>query len=624
MKKGLIIETRVISEIRRQRELMGLKPVVLNEAVERIPFLNRVVKWLVGNAPETKLSDMLGGNAPQIMKRLQKLGINSIETLEKNLFDEAGTATRKIPTDVEKSIIKAFRKKVFTDPELADLAKESVVDYFDRLGNLPNGVSVSETVENLLSADFSIPEVKKAADDMIAELELRFGKDNEAINYVKKNVEMKKGDNAFDDIDVNGPKVDDTNTPEPEPFFKPDEPVNINGSDAPNPEDIKFDFGGNNYPDPEKLPDIEIDFDAAYRAMQVEPEKAPDTLVNLIRTMADKTPLFKGLPEAKKIQVIEELKSKFVILYNKEVKDASAKIIGELDDPKVLAQIEKAWKSISTSPSAKQALLDKALKDSKVKLSRTSKEFWKNYFTGKSASTGAEIGPKQWLQNYWQAVQISIAITVAQMVIHSIRENKNIGWDNLPGDTTGDKVYNLFKPGEAFFKASLPPFMGSILLSLGIDRLLINKYRKPSANEIRGKLLIKNEATVEVKDVPANSYKDAQYSRTVLINNINVGDWTLEIETLKLVAMKKGADIPEDAKTGSSGNTPAPAPTPTTKTTMTKAEVEAEAIKPKHGYVAPITFTPNEDNKAEYAGSDKDGYKFKATLNNGVITITPL
>jgi hypothetical protein len=623
MKKGLIIETRVISEIRRQRELMGLKPVVLNEAAERIPFLNRVIKWIVGNAPETKLSDMLGGNAPQIMKRLQKLGINSIETLEKNLFDEAGTATRKIPTDVEKSIIKAFRKKVFTDPDLADLAKESVVDYFDRLGNLSNGVSVSETIENLLSADFTIPDVRKAADDLIAQLELRFGKDNEAVQYVKKSTEMKKVDNAFDDIDVNGPKVDDANTPEPEPFFKPEEPIVIKGPDTPEPDDIKFDFGGNNYPDPEKLPDIEIDFDAAYRAMQLEPEKVPDTLVNLIRTMADKTPLFKGLPEAKKIQVIEELKSQFVILYNKEVKDASAKIMGEADDPKVLAQIEKAWKSASTTPSAKQALLDKALKESKVKLSRTSKEFWKNYFTGKSASTGAEIGPKQWLKNYMQAVGVSVFITVAQIIKNTITDNKNIGWDNLPGDTDGEKVYNLIKPGEAFFKASLPPFMGSLLLTLGVDRLFINKYRKPSANEIREKLLIKNEVTVEVKDVPASTYKDAEYSRTILINGINVGDWTLEIETKKLVAMKKGNPIPEDAKTGSTGNTPAPAPAPVVKTTMTKAEVEAEAVKPKHGYVAPITFTPNEDNKAEYAGSDKDGYKFKATLNNGVITITP-
>jgi phage terminase small subunit len=615
MKKGLIIETRVISEIRRQRELMGLKPVVLNEAAERIPFLNRVIKWIVGNAPETKLSDMLGGNAPQIMKRLQKLGINSIETLEKNLFDEAGTATRKIPTDVEKSIIKAFRKKVFTDPDLADLAKESVVDYFDRLGNLSNGVSVSETIENLLSADFTIPDVRKAADDLIAQLELRFGKDNEAVQYVKKSTEMKKVDNAFDDVDVNGPKVDDANTPEPEP-------ININGSDTPNPDDIKFDFGSNTYPDPEKLPDLEIDFEAAYRAMQFEPEKVPETLANQIRTMADRTPLFKGQSEAKKIEVIEEIKSKFVILYNKEVKDATAQIVGALDDPKVLAQIEKAWKSISTSPSAKQALLDKALKDSKVKLSPLSKQYWKNYATGKSASTGADIGPKQWFKNYAQAVGVSTFITVGQIVLNSITSNKNIGWDNLPGDTDGEKIYELIKPGEAFFKASLPPFMGSLLLTIGVDRLFINKYRKPSANEIREKLLIKNEATVEVKDVPASTYKDAEYSRTILINGINVGDWTLEIETKKLVAMKKGDSIPEDAKTGSTGNTPAPAPAPVVKTTMTKAEVEAKAVSSTHGYVAPIRFTPNEDNKDSYDGIDKDGYKFIAKLVSGEIAIT--
>ena len=609
MKKGLILETNIISEIKRQRELMGLKPIILNEASERIPFLNRVIKWIVGNVPEAKLNDVLGGNATKIMKRLQKLGINSIETLEKNLFDETGVAARKIPADVEKSLIKALRGKIFTDPSFAELARESAGDYFDRLGNLSNGLNAGETVRNIMTDDLSIPELKKAAEDITKELEFRFGKDNEAVQYVKKVVA---------DAEPKKP-VDDVNTPEPIVIKGPDgDDVNI-----PKQDDLVFDFGGNDLPDPERLPDVEIDYDAVVRAMEVEPEQVPDTLANMIRTMADRTPLFKGLPEAKKTQVIEEIKAQFVNVYNKQVKDASTKIMGDFDDPKVLAQIEKAWKSVGTSPSAKQALLDKALKESKVKLSRTSKEFWKNYITGKSASTGADIGPKQWLKNYGQAVAVSAAITFTQIVVHTIRENTNTGWDNLPGDSAGDKIYNLIKPGEAFFKASLPPFMGSILLAMGIDRLLINKYRKPSSNEIREKLLIKNEATVEVKDIPANSYKDAEYSRTVLINNINVGDWTLEIETKKLVKMKSGQAIPEEAKVGASGNNPAP-PTPnTTKTTMTKAEVEALATNSTNGYVKPLTFTPNEDNKAEYSVTDKDGDKFTAKLNNGVIVITP-
>jgi hypothetical protein len=37
-----------------------------------------------------------------------------------------------------------------------------------------------------------------------------------------------------------------------------------------------------------------------------------------------------------------------------------------------------------------------------------------------------------------------------------------------------------------------------------------------------------------------------------------------------------------------------------------------------------LTFTPNEDNKAEYNVTDKDGDKFTAKLNNGVIVITPV
>lgn len=614
MKKGLIIETRVISEIRRQRELMGLKPVVLNEAVERIPFLNRVVKWLVGNAPETKLSDMLGGNAPQIMKRLQKLGINSIETLEKNLFDEAGTATRKIPTDVEKSIIKAFRKKVFTDPELADLAKESVVDYFDRLGNLPNGVSVSETVENLLSADFSIPEVKKAADDMIAELELRFGKDNEAIQYVKNNVEMKKVDNAFDDIDVNGPKVD-----EPTP-------------DAPNPEDIKFDFGDM---DSSKVSDVEvqeiiddIDYGALARSIDFEPEVIEPTLSKSIRKVADKSRLFRSLSDSKKEEVIQEAQSQFINAYNRQLTDATKQIDGLKEDPEIIAKLEKAWNSIGTNPSAQATIIENALKKTKnVEFRWNTKAFWANYFTGKVPTTGEYPGPKQFLTNYLKAVAVSAIIESGIMIKKAFIDGENIGWDNIPGDNAFEKINNLMTPGKAVIKTVFP-VLGHIFVGLDLTSdILINEYRKPSTDEIRKRLGVKPTAAVRVEEIVAQNTKYAEYSRTVFINDVNIGDWALRIKDKELVKMKSGQPIPPDAvdaNANAGGNTPAPAPTPTTKTTMTKAEVEAEAIKPKHGYVAPITFTPNEDNKAEYAGSDKDGYKFKATLNNGVITITPL
>jgi hypothetical protein len=57
---------------------------------------------------------------------------------------------------------------------------------------------------------------------------------------------------------------------------------------------------------------------------------------------------------------------------------------------------------------------------------------------------------------------------------------------------------------------------------------------------------------------------------------------------------------------------------------MTKAEVEAVATNATNGYIKPLTFTPNEDNKAEYNVTDKDGDKFTAKLNNGVIVITPV
>ena len=144
MKKGLILESRVISEITRQRELMGLKPIVLNEATERIPFINKVVKWLVGNVPGAQLSDIIGGSAEKAMTKLRDKNITDLAGLYRYLFDDAGVVARKFTGEVEKEITGAFARKIFSDPNFSDLANDTVVEYFQRLGKSKEGLDYGE------------------------------------------------------------------------------------------------------------------------------------------------------------------------------------------------------------------------------------------------------------------------------------------------------------------------------------------------------------------------------------------------------------------------------------------------------------------------------------------------
>jgi hypothetical protein len=249
--------------------------------------------------------------------------------------------------------------------------------------------------------------------------------------------------------------------------------------------------------------------------------------------------------------------------------------------------------------------------------------FWENYFTGKVPSTGVYPGPKQFFYNYIKAVGISAIIEGVVITKKLLYDKENIGWDNIPGNGDMEKAANLLHPTKALIKTIFPG-IGHILVGFDISGdFLLNEYRKPSTDEVRKLLGIKTTSTVRVAEIATQNTKYAEYSRTVFIDDVNIGDYALRIKDKQLVAMKKGQPIPPDAvdaNANAGGNTPAP--TPAAKTTMTRAEVEAKAVSSTHGYVAPIRFTPNEDNKDSYDGIDKDGYKFIAKLVSGEIAIT--
>ena len=606
MKKGLILESRVISEITRQRELMGLKPVVLNEATERIPFINKVVKWLVGNAPGTQLSDIIGGSAEKAMLRLKEKNITDLASLNRYLFDDAGVVARNFTGEAEKQIAGAFARKIFSDPNFSDLANDTVVEYFQRLGKSKEGLDYGETVKNILTDDLSNPELREAANNVVASLEGKL-QNNQAVQYLKKVVNdpnRKPFTPDVDDVDVNAPKVDE-----------------------PTPDDIKFDFGDYNTND---VPDIEvekiiddIDYDALIRAVEPDPEVIVSTFSKSIEKVANGSRLFRSLSDAKKAEVIREIQADFVNAYNKAISDETKKIVGQFDDPEIVAKLEKMWNNIGTNPSAQAKLVKNALDKTGAKFRVNTLSFWQNYFTGRVPSTGEYPGPKQFFYNYIKAVGVSAIIESIIVLKKVMVDKENVGWDNIPGDSGIEKTANLLNPGKALIKTIFPG-IGHIAVGFGLNSdLLVNEYRKPSTDEVRKLLGIKTTSAVRVAEIATQNTKYAGYSRTVFIDEVNIGDYALRIKDKQLVVMKKGQPIPPDAVDANAGGN-APAPTPNTaKTTMTKAEVEAEAIKPKHDYVAPFTFTPNEDNKAEYIVTDKGNDKFKATLNNGVIVITP-
>ena len=622
MKKGLILESRVISEITRQRELMGLKPIVLNEAAERIPFINKVVKWLIGNAPGTQLSDIIGGSAEKAMLRLKEKNITDLASLNRYLFDDAGVVARNFTGDAEKQIAGAFAKKIFSDSNFSDLANDTVVEYFQRLGKNKEGLDYGETVKRMLTDDLSDPELKQIADATIAKLE-RTLENNQAVQYLKKVVNDPNRKPFTPDVDVNGPKVDDidVNTP------KIDEPT----PDAPNPEDIKFDFGDYNTNDvpTEKIDEIidDIDFDAFNKGFEadLEPEIVVESYSKAIYKLAEGSRLFRSLAFDEKERVIKEIQADFINTYNKTITDATKKIEGLSNDPATLEKLNRAWNSISTNPTAKEKLLNNALKKTAVTYNWQSKEWLWNVIKLKKGSTGEYRTWNELGNAYLKGIRNAAIVECALITYKLLYEGENIGWDNIPGDNKVMKAVNLLKPANVALRTFVP-IIGHIITSFGLDDdFLLNDYRKPSVDEIRKLLGVKTTAAVKVEEITTQNTKYAEYSRTVFINDVNIGDWALRIKDKQLVKMKPGQAIPPDAvdaNANAGGNNPAPTPN-TTKTTMTKAEVETIATNSSNGYVKPLTFTPNEDNKAEYSVTDNDGDKFKATLNNGAIVITP-
>ena len=220
MKKQLILEDKLILEINRQRELMGIKPMLLNEDNERIPFLNRITKWFVDNFPNSSIEHMLGGNAKNVIEGLEKKGITTVEQLLKYLDPISGGLTI-LGKDLNKDLIKSIGKKIFTDSQFSNIAREAIGDYFSRFKGsikLPNGSqgSFKDGIEMMLKIDL------KKNPEFINDVELIFNEIrkssglpeyNESIQFIRKEIDASKSglrSSANDSVDGATNTLDNT------------------------------------------------------------------------------------------------------------------------------------------------------------------------------------------------------------------------------------------------------------------------------------------------------------------------------------------------------------------------------------------------------------------------------
>lgn len=233
MKKQLIKESKIITEINRVQELMGLKRNILNENVnlninlERVPpLLTRLLKSVIGDFPTSKLEDILGGNALNIAYRLKTNGVYSIEDLLEHLESKMVNVEKSfINAEFETSLLRSVSSKVFTDTKFYNIAKEILPESFSiyKTGvKLSDGteMSLQDVVSTIIEADLTKnPELSQFVESLFTKLKkvTNLPDHDEVIKFIRKEIDDSKSGNKPIPKPKPKPDVDDDgNTPKPD------------------------------------------------------------------------------------------------------------------------------------------------------------------------------------------------------------------------------------------------------------------------------------------------------------------------------------------------------------------------------------------------------------------------
>jgi len=474
----------LINEVTRIQEMMGVNLItekVLDYFLK--PIIKSVEKGIesaevksLKSAIESSLDDVLKAVDNPLTKKMETAGIRTIDDLakigEKGLTKAevkkiekymADTIIKKLETTGQSDIINKIKLGAFeSTPEFIKL-KDKTISIADAWGN---GTLIDDEIElakaevrNLQRTKINLSKSGLNED----ELKLMYTEIDTAIAKIEKNITEsggkieKAGETAATDA-IEDEVVDNLES-NLDPEIKTDVEDAFNASEN-------------------------IDFENLFKLQNPEPEDMVKSFWDTIQGDIKKAPFYQTLrTDAQKTEFSNQV---YAILtkWAKEGKIVSEKVLK--NNEKTFDTMIELWSNPSMKPSDKMKMMEQASKELGLKWTKRDIQYWGNYILKPwtKSSTGEMINPfsKEGFGEYFKKYMLINIGLVGFGTVKNIITQKNIGFDNLPGDNAVEKFTNLFKPGESLLKTFLP-FMWTYPIS-GIIGLSTNELRAPSEKEL--------------------------------------------------------------------------------------------------------------------------------------------
>jgi hypothetical protein len=226
----------------------------------------------------------------------------------------------------------------------------------------------------------------------------------------------------------------------------------------------------------------EIDVSRLLEIQEPKPEDIAKTFLPHIIEEAQKTKFWKSLNTKRQELFSQELYAN-LLKYAQENKVISEKVLS--NNEKQFDNMVELWNSPAMKPSTRMGMIEKVSKDLDLGWTMKDKEYWGNFLlpftdpkTGKLINPITKDGFKAYLKKY---VLINLGLAGVD-VFKNVATTNNVGFDNLPGDTDGEKIMNLWHPVESAWKLVAPGIWGPI--SVGALDLVSSDNRAPSEKEL--------------------------------------------------------------------------------------------------------------------------------------------
>jgi hypothetical protein len=216
VKKELILENRLILEITRQLELMGVKSSFLNEELVgpgKGSFLKQAITGIVELFPKTPIEEIVAGNAQSLIKQLKSEGIEDAEQLLKHM--KSGNGLVFVEKNLNKDFIKALAKRIFVDSKFSVVARQAIGEYLSNYTGvikLSNGktLTLKEASESIIKTDLKKhPEAVDEVEYLYQEIVKNSGlQHHDSMKFLRKQINDSKNglhpsnvvDNSIDDV----------------------------------------------------------------------------------------------------------------------------------------------------------------------------------------------------------------------------------------------------------------------------------------------------------------------------------------------------------------------------------------------------------------------------------------